>query len=169
MRRIFEAFAVGKSPRAIAHELNAEGVAGPGGRPWGDTTIRGHALRRTGLLHNELYIGKLVWNKQRYVKDPVTGKRLARPNPESAWIVQDVPALRIIAQPLWDRVQARLAGIREAPRVQKALARKFWLDRRPKHLLTRLVHCGACGAPLAAAGRGGATTARASGAACWKE
>lgn len=54
VRRIFEAFAAGKSPRAIAHELNADGVAGPGGRPWGDTTIRGHALRRTGLLHNEL-------------------------------------------------------------------------------------------------------------------
>jgi site-specific DNA recombinase len=153
VRRIFEAFAAGKSPRAIAHELNAEGVAGPGGRPWGDTTIRGHALRRTGLLHNELYIGKLVWNKQRYVKDPLTGKRLARLNPETAWIVHEVPALRIVAQWLWDKVQARRADIREAPGMQKALAQKFWLKRRPKHLLTGLAHCGACGAPLAAAGR----------------
>jgi len=84
VRRIFNAFVVGKSPRAIAHELNAEGIAGPGRRPWGDTTIRGHAVRRTGLLHNELYVGKLVWNKQHYVKDPSSGKRLARLNPEAS-------------------------------------------------------------------------------------
>ena len=153
VRRIFNAFATGKSPRAIAHKLNADGVAGPGGRPWGDTTIRGHAVRRTGLLHNELYVGKLVWNKQHYVKDPTSGKRLARLNPEAAWVVHDVRALRIIEQPLWDEAQARLDGIREAPRVQKALARKFWLNRRPKHLLTGLAHCGECGAPLAAAGK----------------
>ena len=82
MRRIFAAFATGKSPRAIARELNAECIPGPGGRAWSDTTIRGHALRCTGILHNELYIGRLVWNKQRYVKDPTTGKRLARINPE---------------------------------------------------------------------------------------
>jgi DNA invertase Pin-like site-specific DNA recombinase len=46
VRRIFEAFESGKSPRAIAHALNAEHVPGPGGKPWTDTTIRGHALRQ---------------------------------------------------------------------------------------------------------------------------
>ncbi|HWI25854.1 MAG TPA: recombinase family protein [Stellaceae bacterium] len=153
VRRIFRSFAAGKSPRAIAHELNSESVPGPGGRPWGDTTIRGHVLRRTGLLHNELYIGKLVWNKQRYVKDPTTSKRLARLNPESAWIVQEVPDLRIVDQPLWEQVQARLGLIRNAPRTQKALEKKFWLKRRPKHLLTGLAHCATCGAPLASVGK----------------
>ena len=72
--RIFTAFATGKSPRTIARELNTERIPGPGGRPWSDTTIRGHTLRRTGILHNELYIGRLVWNKQRYVKEPKYGK-----------------------------------------------------------------------------------------------
>jgi site-specific DNA recombinase len=153
IRRIFKAFAAGKSPRAIAHELNSEHVPGPGGRPWGDTTIRGHVLRRTGLLHNELYIGKLVWNKQRYVKGPTTSRRLARLNPESAWIVYEVPSLRIIDQPLWEQVQARLGTIRNAPRTQKALEKKFWLKRRPRHLLTGLAHCGSCGAPLASVGK----------------
>jgi site-specific DNA recombinase len=41
VRRIFADFAAGKSPRRIAAELNREGTPGPGGRPWGDTTIRG--------------------------------------------------------------------------------------------------------------------------------
>jgi DNA invertase Pin-like site-specific DNA recombinase len=58
VRRIFASFAAGNSPRAIAAELNAEGIPGPGGRPRG-TTIRGHALRGTGVLRNELYVGRL--------------------------------------------------------------------------------------------------------------
>src|SRR6516165_4962239 len=45
VRRIFTDFVAGKSPRRIAAELNRERISGPGGRPWGDTTIRGHALR----------------------------------------------------------------------------------------------------------------------------
>jgi site-specific DNA recombinase len=56
----FSEFAAGRSPRAIARALNAGGIPGPGGRPWGDTTIRGHALRGTGILRNELYVGRLV-------------------------------------------------------------------------------------------------------------
>ena len=43
--------------------------------------------------------------------------------------------------------------IRGSPRVQKARERKFWLNRRSKHLLTGLSPCGDCGAPLAAAGK----------------
>ncbi len=72
------------------------------------------------LSGNGLYIGRLVWNKQRYVKDPNTGKRLARVNPESQWIIREIPELRIIEDKLWDRVQARLAGIRDSAGVQKA-------------------------------------------------
>ena len=48
VRRIFAEFATGRSPRAIAARLNGEHIAGPRGRPWSDTTIRGHALRGTG-------------------------------------------------------------------------------------------------------------------------
>jgi site-specific DNA recombinase len=153
VRSIFEAFAAGKSPRVIARELNAQRISGPGGRPWSETTIRGHVLRRTGILHNELYVGRLVWNKQRYLKDPNTGKRLARINPESEWIVTNVPELRIVDDDLWHRVQGRLATIRGSERVRKARGKKFWLDRRPKHLLTGLVICGNCGASLLAAGK----------------
>jgi site-specific DNA recombinase len=153
VRRIFGAFTTGKSPRTIARELNAECIAGPGGRPWSDTTIRGHTLRRTGILHNELYVGRLVWNKQRYIKDPSTGKRLARINPESEWVVQDVPELRIVEDDLWRGVRQRCADIRGSARVRKAREKKFWLNRRPRHLLTGLIYCGDCGAPLAAAGK----------------
>ena len=153
IRRIFEEFAVGKSPRAIARALNTDGVPGPGGRPWLDTTIRGHVQRRTGILRNDLYVGRLIWNKQRYLKDPQTGKRLARPNPETEWIVHDVPELRIVPQDLWDRVQARLKSIEQSPSIQKARATGFWKHRRPKHLLTGIAKCGKCGGNLTTAGK----------------
>src|SRR5262249_25677495 len=100
----------GKPPRAIARGLNAEKIAGPRGRPWSDTTIRGHALRGTGILRNELYVGRLVWNRQRYVKDPRTGKRLARLNPPSAWLVTDVPELRILDDDLWHLAHCGICG-----------------------------------------------------------
>src|ERR1700720_61727 len=96
VRRIFADFVAGKSPRRIAAELNREGTPGPGGRPWGDTTIRGHALRGTGVLRNELYAGRLVWNRLRYTKDPSTGRRVSRINPCEDWVFRDVPELRIL-------------------------------------------------------------------------
>jgi site-specific DNA recombinase len=48
--RIFELFAAGMSPRAIAKQLNAEGVRGPGGREWRDTTIRGRWIAARASL-----------------------------------------------------------------------------------------------------------------------
>jgi site-specific DNA recombinase len=65
VRRIFQMFADGSSPTAIAKHLNQEGISGPGGNAWRDTAIRGHAERGTGILRNELYIGRLVWNRMR--------------------------------------------------------------------------------------------------------
>lgn len=95
VRRIFRDYSHGKSPRAIAVALNNEGIAGPRGK-WGASTIYGNHQRGTGILNNELYIGRLVWNRQRFVKDPNTGKRQARLNPPEDWVIEEVPELRII-------------------------------------------------------------------------
>jgi site-specific DNA recombinase len=52
----------------------------------GTITIHGNRQRGTGILNNELYIGRFVWNRLRYIKDPEAGKRVSRLNPESEWI-----------------------------------------------------------------------------------
>jgi hypothetical protein len=93
------------SPVAIAKALNAESIPGPEGRVWRDTTVRCHAARGTGILLNELYVGRLIWNRTHFVKDPSTGKRISRMNPPEQWVAEDVPHLRIIDQDLWARVQ----------------------------------------------------------------
>jgi hypothetical protein len=112
VRRIFRDYVAGKSPKHIAVELNKEGIRAPGGGDWGFSTINGNAKRGNGILNNEMYIGRLVWNRQRFIKDPDTGKRQARPNPESEWIVQQVPDLRILDDDLWNSVKARQATIK---------------------------------------------------------
>src|SRR3546814_4635655 len=98
-------FADGKSPVAIARELNAEGVTGPKGRAWRDPSIRGDVRRGTGILNNELYVGVRVWNHKHSVKDPSTGKDVTRLNPESEWIRNAVPELRIVSDALWEAVK----------------------------------------------------------------
>ncbi|NBC22419.1 MAG: recombinase family protein, partial [Gammaproteobacteria bacterium] len=81
VERIFRAYAKGISPRAIAKTLNDEGIPAPSGKAWGSSTIHGNPKRGTGILNNELYIGRLVWNRLRYIKDPETGRRVSRPGP----------------------------------------------------------------------------------------
>jgi site-specific DNA recombinase len=151
--RIFEEYATGRSPRAIAVELNKYGVPGPRGGPWRDTTIRGHITRGAGILNNEMYIGRLVWNRQRFVKDPASGRRRSRRNDQGRVVVEEVPDLRLVGDELWSAVKARQTSIRESEGVTKARATRFWEQRRAQHLLTGLVYCGACGSRLAAVGR----------------
>src|SRR5262249_26152043 len=107
--------AAGTSPRTIARDLNRENIKGPSGKHWRDTTIRGHATRRTGILRNDLYVGRLLWNKQTYRRNPDTGKRVARPRDECERIATEVPTLRIVDQAVWECVQKRLDAIRASP------------------------------------------------------
>lgn len=149
VRRIYSEFAAGASPRRIAVALNDEGIPGPFGRTWGDTTIRGHVCRGTGILNNELYIGRLIWNRLRYVKDPSTGKRVSRSNPQNERITMKVPELRIVDDDLWQAVRARqaeLATIFAATTigVKEARAKRFNEARRPAFLLSGLLTCGTC-------------------------
>jgi site-specific DNA recombinase len=151
VRRIFRDFAAGIGPRAIAHALNDEGFPGPEGKLWNDTTIRGHVNRGTGIINNELYVGRLVWNRQRYVKDPSTGRRVSRLNAKTEWIVTKVPELRILSDESWQGAKTRqheiadkYANVVEAVRQHHAHNRLNGV-RRPKSLLSGLIFCGCCG------------------------
>ena len=144
VRRIYTLYAEGKSPRAIAHLLNAEGIKGPSSKTWGPSTIHGNKDRGNGILNNELYVGRLVWNRLRYIKDPDTGKRVSRLNPVEQLVIHGVPDLRIVPQDLWERVKVR----QESTALGKSAKNKgvgFWDRRRPRYLLSGLVKCAECG------------------------
>ena len=146
VQRIFRDYALGKSAKKIASELNREGISAPTGGDWGFSTICGNPKRGTGILNNELYIGKLIWNRQRFVKDPATGKRQARLNLPEVWITNDVPELRIVADELWSAAKARQASLRAAKPLSGSSPLTTARDRkRPRYLLSGLTRCGECG------------------------
>ncbi len=136
VHRIFTEYAAGRSPVAIARQLNAEGISGPRGKNWRASTIRPDRTRGNGMLSNRLYVGQLVHNRTSKVIEPVTRTTRIRPNPESAWIIESVPQLRIIDDVLWEAVQAEL----ERNRITKPV-----YARRPRHILSGLGQCGTCG------------------------
>lgn len=136
VRRIFADYAAGQTPLAIATALNREGVPPPRGLAWNASTLNGSRARGNGILNNMLYAGRMTWNRQSFVKDPETGKRQARANPESDWLAADMPELRIVDQDLWQKVQ----GLRAARGGMHA-----WHGRKPKRVLSGLLVCRTCG------------------------
>ena len=136
VRRIFREYASGRSPRAIANALNADGIPGPRGGAWNASTLNGDRQRKNGLLQNRLYIGKIVHERTGKITDPRTRKTLIRPNATDSWQEADAPHLRIIDDDLWLQVQtARNRHSQHRP--ERA--------RRPRHILSGLAFCGVCG------------------------
>src|SRR6266850_3072556 len=142
IERIFRDFAAGQSPKQIAKTLNRESVVGASRGKWSPSTINGSLKRGTGILNNELYIGRMVWNRLRYVKNPDTGKRVSRLNPSSEWITTDVPHLRIVPDELWSAAKERQTHTRHAI----AATGKLGTANRPRYLFSGLTKCGVCGA-----------------------
>lgn len=139
VRRVFEEFVVGDGPIAIAKRLNAEAIPSSRGGAWIDGALRGHARAGTGLLRNHLYVGELVWNRRRWLKDPATGQRVVRHNDQASFVVD---------QDLWDRAQRRLKEAAR-PRYQDAGTSAghtdhLWQHRRAPNLLSGKIVCGAC-------------------------
>ncbi|WP_244889285.1 recombinase family protein [Roseivivax marinus] len=154
VQRIFESYSLGKSAREIAVELNTAGIPSPrsgkGSGQWSFSTISGNWKRGTGILNNELYVGRRVWNRQRFVKDPATGKRQARPNPPAAWIVEQVEDLRLIDDDLWESVKRRQSAIRtkmgDTAGGKVMGGNALGTARRPTYLFSGMLKCGCCGA-----------------------
>ncbi len=154
VQRIFQLYAEGVKPLRIARTLNGEGIPGPSGGPWLADTIRGRGKRREGVLNNPIYAGRLVWNRMRNLKDPVTGTTRRRVNGRNEHVEVPVPDLRIVDEELWQAVQTRLKENAAAPN-PAAPGREggFWTRRQPRHLLTGKVFCGTCGRHFAAVGK----------------
>lgn len=138
--RIFEEYVSGIAPREICERLMAERVPGPqGAAHWNfQKLITGGG--NGGLLGNQLYIGKLVWNVFTQVKNPETGKRNNRRAKEEDRIEVDVPHLRIVPQKLWDAAQAMRESRRKAvngPRIYR--------HAEKSRMMLGILRCAVCG------------------------
>ena len=164
VRRIFAWYADGRSARWMAEQLNRDGVPSPGSTwnrrrsnmGWSATAIWG-PMDHTGILNNELYVGRYVWNRSRWTKDPDTGRRQRKVRPESEWVVHELPDLRIIDDKLWNRVRQRQAerADRVGARVRAGLTRAAAQHIGPpgKYLFSTLLKCDVCGASMVMRGK----------------
>ncbi|MFH1892853.1 MAG: recombinase family protein, partial [Candidatus Zixiibacteriota bacterium] len=137
VRKIFEMRKLGMGYRAIAYELNAKGIpsahAGNGSRSghWCLGQVR-------SMLRQEKYTGDWTWNKTKWFKKNITGKRLKIDNPPDKWIVHKDESLRIVPQQLWNAVHGE-SNPRNAPKPSRS---------RPangKYPLSGLLVCAECG------------------------
>jgi DNA invertase Pin-like site-specific DNA recombinase len=151
IRRIFQLYAQGSSPRRIAALLNAEGVPSPAARwrdrngsrrTWSVTTICGNPKRGTGILNQAKYAGQVYWNRSTWPRDPERdGKQVRRELPPEKWVTQDAPNLRIVPQDLWDAAKAR-------QRQMSTSNGSTTSHKRHRRLLSGLLTCANCGSTL---------------------
>lgn len=153
--RILEMYASVLSAKAITYRLNADHVPPP--RPkrgreaqgWTWTTISGSSERGIGILNNELYQGKCLWNRSGKLRDPETGTRVTRQRGQDEWLCVEVPELRIVSEELWQRVKTR-----------QVQSRHCWSKgkrggaTRHAYLFSGLLRCAECGAHYTARGGG---------------
>lgn len=151
VQQIFEWYADGHSPRWIAATLNEQGVEPPRTgkkikNKWAANAIYGDIKRQTGMLNRQTYIGRVIWNKRKWLKTP-DGRRIPRLNPESEWQINDQPDLRIVPDALWKRVKMRQKAVSEKSKnIRTAIHQNARSGRGPKYFLSGLLTCGSCGA-----------------------
>jgi site-specific DNA recombinase len=99
------------------------------------------------MLRRETYIGRVIWNRSKFVKSPGSNKRVRRLRPRSEWRVIEQPQRRIVSDELWARVMARLVWTKATYGKQK---RDGLLNRTAssKYLLSGIVKCAVCGGNL---------------------
>ena len=167
VRQIFEWYASGWSPKMISRELSRRRVPSPGmawsrkeprARGWMVSAIAGDVTRGIGILNNELYSGRVIWNRTRWVRSAAdSAKRRVVLNPPTEWVTRDEPRLRIVPQELWHRVKARQAqrtetvGVRIKAGLSRDAARRTGRDGR--FLFSGLLKCGDCGRNFVISGR----------------
>lgn len=140
VRRIMLEYADGRSPKAIAADLNREGVPSARGGEWRVSAIVGNRARGIGILHNPIYAGRYLYGRVTMKRDPESRNRVSRPNPQAERQLHDMPELRIVDDELWQRVQDARAA-----RAAQPLAHR----PRPRHIFSGLVRCGLCEGALA--------------------
>lgn len=127
VKYIFESYAKGHGYRKIANALNHKGYVTKKGNPFSINSI-------TYILVNPFYIGKIQFAKYKDWNE----KRRKGLNDKP--IIADGKHPPIISQELWDKVQSRKKQVSQKPQVHG----------KGTNLLTGIIHCPQCGAPMAA-------------------
>lgn len=143
IRRIFTEYVNLEPVREIAARLNRDGIPSPSGGQWNHQVFIAGGGNGKGIIGNRIYIGELIWNNCRSVKNPETEKRTKQKGrPEDLLTVQ-VPHLRIIDDNLWERAQQVRTG-----RSRQGSAPRVYKKSIVNHMLAGRLTCGTCGGEM---------------------
>ncbi len=142
VREIFDRFVAGETMLAIASDLNRRDIPSPGAKWKERSNPRGKWLVSTlhALLKNERYIGREIWNRSQWVKDPDSGKRHRRERPREEWIIRECEP--IVDKATWEAAQRRF--VRKGTRGGGV----------PSYLLSGILVCGLCNGKMIVMGGG---------------
>jgi site-specific DNA recombinase len=145
VREIFERFAAGASPNAIAKDLNKRNVPSPGST-WKRVQRRCDGWARSGIrvmIENPIYAGTLYRNRSQWVK-PEDGKRRIRKErtkDDLRGTVGNAPHLAIVKETTWKLAQQRM----NINRVKKPGDKRLISGGKAVYMLSGILKCG-CGA-----------------------
>jgi site-specific DNA recombinase len=140
VRHIHQWYADGYSYTWIASELNRQGVPSSRGRTWAASAIK-------VVLENEMYEGRITWNRRAWAKHPETGKRTYRRRPREEWIVTEKPELRIVPESVTKAVRQRQGRNKSNyPKGVKASSAQ-------RYLLSGMMVCAECQGSFVIVGR----------------
>ena len=125
VREIFELYRDGVGLKRIAEYLNSKGIKPTRNKTWSTSTLR-------GMLRNEAYLGKFIWNRKRR-RGYIRGEK-----PEDEWIVIENHHEPIIDEELWNEVRKEIKKRSPKTKITSGRAKR-------KYLLSGLIYCGLCG------------------------
>lgn len=148
VKEIFRRVASGETMKAVVSDLNARGVPSPGSA-WKRSTNRRDGrwiiAAVNALLQNEIYVGRVIWNRSQWVKEPDTGIRKRRERPKSEWVIDERPELALIDRATWDQVHAVMQ--------QRKMGRHN-CQVRNRYALSGILECAVCAGSFVMSGGG---------------
>ncbi|MCZ8036497.1 MAG: recombinase family protein [Novosphingobium sp.] len=140
VRKIFDLFIRGTSPKAIARALNAEDALRPGERPWTAAALIGAKAYGRGLLRNIRYTGRSVHGRNTQKK--INGVTKVIVNPVDSWVIGENEELRIISDDVFNDAQRELERRSRQVEEGESDRPRFTAKGRP---LNGLIKCERCG------------------------
>lgn len=140
VKQIHEWYAGGYSYKWIASELNRQRIPSSRGTTWAGSAIK-------VILENEMYEGRLIWNKRIWVKNPDTGKRTYKERPKEEWIINDNMELRIVPEPVINAIRKR------QKRNTEAYGGLSYTPLSQRYLFSGILICAECGGKFTVTGQ----------------
>lgn len=113
----------------IAEELDKLGIKPYMGTEWNRTSV-------STIIKNDVYIGKVVWKKYKYTKNPKNGRKMVSAAPKEEWMIVDGRHVPLVDVETWTRANDVLAKKNHVP---------YQIVNGVRNPLAGLIYCKICG------------------------